>query len=204
MHELVYPLDILFARKRVVRLSEVRMTKLLLFFALLAVATTGGAQYSSQVEKPVSEVQGGRKTIEGFWQDIARRILFARDAPASYVYGQWTLLDPLQTYPTAKLIRRSGTAYELVDLLYDDEYAIKVLSANESGIEFVRSTKLPACAMHHRCRLEGAEMVCSLENICREGGRDVLDWKGEERYVRRVNCERDGSRQAQGIPHRCQ
>lgn len=118
--------------------------------------------------------------------------------------GQWTQLDPLQTYPAAKQIQRAGPTYELVDLLYGDEYVVKAMSANESGIEFVRSTKSPACAMHHKCRLEGAEMVCSLENICREGGRDVLDWKGEERYARRENCERGPRREAQGYPQRCQ
>ncbi len=180
------------------------MRKLHLFFVLLAVATTACAQYSPGIKDLSAEAQGSRQTIEGFWQDTARRILFSRDAPPSYVYGQWTSVDPAQTYPTAKQIRRSGSTYEVVDLLYDDEYVIKVLSANESVIEFVRSAKLPACAMHHRCRLEGAEMVCSLENICREGGRDVLDWKGEERYARRVNCERGPRREAQGIPHRCQ
>lgn len=180
------------------------MRKLPLFLVLLALATTVQAQSLSDVKRPESKEQVGRKTIEGFWQDTARRILFARDAPASYVYGQWTSLDPLQTYPTAKQIRKAGTTYELVDLLYDDEHAIKVMSANESGIEFVRSAQFPSCAMHHKCRLEGGEMFCSLENICREGGRDVLDWKGEERYARRVNCERGPRREAQGIPHGCQ
>ena len=29
------------------------------------------------------------QTIEGYWQDTARRILFSREAPADYVYGRW-------------------------------------------------------------------------------------------------------------------
>jgi len=166
------------------------MRKLQLLLVLLILAATGHAQ--------------SQKTIEGFWQDTARRILFTRDAPASYVYGQWTELDQAQTYPTAKHIVRSGTTFKLVDLLYDNEHAIRVLSARDDGIEFVRSTTTPACGMHHRCRLQGDEMFCSLENICREGGQDVLVWKGEERYARRANCERALRREAQGIPHRCQ
>ena len=181
------------------------MRTLQLLFTLLAMATTAHAQIASEAQKQAGEMQDGRKTIEGFWQDTARRILFARGAPASYAYGQWTSLDPRQTYPTAKQIRRSGTSFELVDLLYDDEYAIRIVSATKEGIEFVRSTKFPACGMRHRCRLDGNvdELFCSLENICQEDGRDVLDWQGEERYARRAHCERDGRRQAQGIPHRC-
>jgi len=142
-------------------------------------------------------------TIEGYWQDVARRVLFTRDAPASSVYGTWVALDQEQTYPSAKQIRKSGTAYELVDLLYDDTYAIKIVSANEHGIEFVRSPNRGACGMRHTCRLEGTELSCSLENICREAGGEVLDWRGEERYVRRAHCERVGRMEAQGIPVRC-
>ena len=59
------------------------MKKLHLLFALLALATTVHAQSSSEVKKPASEAQGGRKTIEGFWQDTARRILFSRMRMAS-------------------------------------------------------------------------------------------------------------------------
>ena len=143
------------------------------------------------------------QTIEGFWQDAERRILFDRRAPASYKYGAWTQLDQEQTYPAAKSIRKSGGRYELIDLLYDEEYAVKVLSANEQSIEFIRSAQFPACAMHHDCRLEGEQLFCALQNVCREDGRDVLDWRGEERYVRRASCERDGKRQLQGIPVKC-
>ena len=162
-------------------------------FALLSIS---GAQAQSQAGK----------SIEGFWQDTARRILFSRDAPPTYEYGRWNSLDQKQTYPTAKEIRRrSATSVELIDLLYDDEYAISTTGATEQGIDFVRSTKFPVCRMHHSCRLDGNgdALFCSLENVCLQGDREVLDWKGEERYARRAHCERDGRRQAQGIPHRC-
>ena len=178
------------------------MKKLEVLFVLLAFATAAFAQSSPEPGKPGGGVQAG-KTIEGFWQDSARRILFSRDAPPAYIYGTWNTLDPQQTYPAAKQIRRSGRSFELIDLLFDDEYTVKVVSAREDGIEFVRSTQSPACGMRHQCRLDGDELFCSLENICREGGRDVLDWRGEERYVRRALCERDGKRQAQGIPVIC-
>jgi hypothetical protein len=175
------------------------MKKIEVLFALLFFATPVMAQSSA---KPGGAQTG--KTIEGFWQDTARRILFSRDAPPAYAYGTWNALDQKQTYPAAKHIRRSGRGFELIDLLYDDENPIKVVSAKEDGIEFVRSTKSPACGMRHQCRLAGDELFCSLENICREGGRDdVLDWRGEERYARRALCERDGKRQAQGIPVWC-
>ena len=148
-------------------------------------------------------VTGHAQTIEGFWQDSERRILFDRAAPASYEYGRWNVLDQQQTYPSAKQIRNSGGRFELVDLLYDDEHAIKVVSADDRAITFIRSAKFPACAMHHSCRLDGEQLFCALENLCLENGREVLDWRGEERYVRRASCERDGRRQAQGIPVKC-
>lgn len=160
---------------------------------MLVLFSISGAQAQSQAAN----------TIDGFWQDMARRILYTRDAPSSFVYGRWIFLDQQQTYPSAKQIRRSGAGYELVDLLYDDNYLIKVVIAKEDSIEFVRSPKWSVCSMRHKCRLDGDELFCSLENMCREGGRDVLDWQGEERYVRRAHCERDGRVQAQGFPHRC-
>src|SRR5918999_369208 len=70
------------------------------------------------------------KTIEGYWQDTARRILFAAEASASYVYGAWTTLDLQQTYPSAKHIRRSANGFELIDLLYDEEHVISVAKAS--------------------------------------------------------------------------
>jgi hypothetical protein len=139
------------------------------------------------------------QTIEGFWQDSARRILYDRAAPASYEYGRWSVLDPQQTYPSAKQIHKSKHGFELIDLLYDDEDTIKVVQANENSIEFIRTSTFTGCSMHHRCALQADEMLCSLENLC----RDVVDWRGEERYVRRASCVRDGRRQAQGIPVKC-
>ena len=144
------------------------------------------------------------KSIEGYWQDTARRILYSREALPGYAYGAWNRLDQDQTYPSAKLIRRSGSAYGVVDLLYDDnEHTIKVVSASDNGIEFIRTLKFPACSMRHSCRLVGDELQCSLENTCEEKGLSVVDWRGEERYARRVLCERDGRRLAQGIPVNC-
>ena len=138
-------------------------------------------------------------TIEGFWQDAARRILFSRNAPPGYSYGRWTALDLQQTYPSAKRIQRSGPTFELTDLLYDQEEIIQVLKATEESIEFTRTSTWSGCSMRHKCSLQSRELFCALENVC----RDVLEWRGEERYVRRASCERDGARQAQGIPVRC-
>ena len=147
---------------------------------------------------------GDSKSIEGYWQDTARRILYPREAPPNYAYGAWNQLDQAQTYPSAKQIRRSSAGYAVVDLLYDDsEHTIKVVSASDSGIEFIRTLTFPACSMRHRCRLDGDELFCSLENTCEEKGKSVVDWRGEERYARRALCERDGRRQAQGIPVNC-
>ena len=144
------------------------------------------------------------QTIEGFWQDSARRILFDRNAPPSYKYGTWNKLDLDQTYPSVKQIRRQSDAYDLVELLYEDtEVSVKVLVVDANSIRFIRTAVFPACAMHHSCRLEGEQLFCALENFCQVGGREVLDWQGEERYVRRASCERDGKRQAQGIPVKC-
>jgi hypothetical protein len=142
----------------------------------------------------------GAQTIEGYWQDTERRILYTPDAPPGYKYGQWTALDQQQTYPSAKQIRRGGGAYELVELLYDDEEVVKVLRASDDRIDFVRTNKLSSCAASHECRLETAErLFCSLETRCAE----QVVWRGEERYERRASCERDGKRQLQGIPVRC-
>jgi len=140
------------------------------------------------------------KTIEGYWQDTARRILFSRDAPPGYKYGEWTALDQKQTYPTAKQIRRSGTGFEVVDLLYDDEEALKVLSASDTSIEFTRTNRLTGCSVHHQCGMDQDRLLCSLKTAC----ADRLVWQGEERYERRASCERTQSRrEAQGIPSVC-
>jgi hypothetical protein len=149
---------------------------------------------------PAQAQSTGGKSIEGYWQDTARRILFSRDAPPGYVYGQWTALDQKQTYPTAKHIRRAGTGFDLVDLLYDDQEAVKVLKASDSSIDFTRTNRWSGCSVLHECGLEQDQLVCSLRTSCADG----LVWQGEERYARRVSCERTQMRpEAQGIPSVC-
>jgi len=145
------------------------------------------------------------KTIEGDWQDTARRILFSSSAPPDYKYGQWTALDPQQTYPTAKQIRRSGSGFEVVELLYDDQEAIKVLKASDSGIEFIRTNHWSGCSALHHCSLESERhLLCAIETKCPKAGIEGLVWQGEERYERRASCERTQSRpEAQGIPSIC-
>jgi hypothetical protein len=140
------------------------------------------------------------QSIEGYWQDTERRILYSPDAPPGYVFGRWTALDQAQTYPAAKSIRRAGDAYELDDLLYDNEEAIKVLRAAPERIDFTRTNRLTSCTTVHACELQAADQLfCALETRCAE----QVVWRGEERYARRATCERDGKRQQQGIPVRC-
>ena len=145
------------------------------------------------------------KTIEGDWQDTARRILFSTSAPPDYKYGQWTPLDRQQTYPSAKQIRRSGSGFDVVDLLYDDQDAIKVLKASDSAIEFTRTTRWSGCSAFHRCGLDGdRQLLCAIETTCPQAGGERVVWKGEERYERRASCERAQARpEAQGIPSVC-
>ncbi len=139
-------------------------------------------------------------TIEGYWQDTERRILYSPDAPPGYVFGRWTDLDPQQTYPTAKHIRRAGAGYELIDLLYDDEEQIKIIRAADERIDFLRTNRLSGCATSHACALNKPDgLFCAVETRCAE----QVVWRGEERYARRASCERDGRRQQQGIPVRC-
>jgi hypothetical protein len=59
------------------------------------------------------------------------------------------------------------------------------------------------CRIEHDCRLGGNELMCSMQTVCQEAGKEVLDWRGDERYVRRAHCERDGRVQAQGFPVKC-
>ena len=144
------------------------------------------------------------QTIEGYWQDTERRILFSADAPPGYVYGRWTALDQAQTYPTAKQIRKSANGYGLVDFLYDEEEVLQVGRATEKSIEFTRTNALSRCVAQHQCELNGAnQLFCALETRCPKGGADEVVWRGEERYARRASCERVEVRRAQGIPHRC-
>jgi hypothetical protein len=114
-------------------------------------------------------------------------------------------LDQQQTYPSAKHIRRSGSGFELVDLLYDEQEAVKVLKATDSEIEFTRTTRWSGCSAYHRCALEGErQLLCSIETKCPQAGSERTFWRGEERYERRARCERTQSRpEAQGIPSLC-
>ena len=178
-----------------------------LYLLMLACLTFSTAVHAQSPDPADSAQARGEKApgIEGYWQDKARRILFARNAPPAYVYGTWALLDPRDMYALAKQIRRIGSGFELIEFQFEaEDYPVSVISAREDAIEFVRTPRWSACSMHHKCRLNGDELVCSLENLCREAGRDVLDWRGEEVYARRVHCERIGLRQGQGIPLRCQ
>jgi len=145
------------------------------------------------------------QSVEGFWQDTERRILFSRDAPPGYVYGGWTKLDQKQTYPTAKHIMKAAGGYDVVELLYDDEEVVKVGRAGVDSIEFTRTNTWSKCAARHSCALAGPnEMLCALETSCPVAGAEQVVWRGEERYARRASCERVEVRRAQGIPHRCQ
>lgn len=143
-------------------------------------------------------------TIEGFWQDVAGRVLSSRHAAPGAVFGTWHERYLDATYPTAKHIRRSGETYELQDMLYDErEYSVQILAATPKTVEFIRTQNWSGCRMRHTCRLEGSELFCSIVNTCREGDQDVHDWSGEERYIRRVHCYRDGKQESQGIPVKC-
>ena len=154
---------------------------------------------SAHAQSPATQT-----TIEGYWQDTARRILFSRDAPPGYEYGEWTALDPRQTYPSAKHIRRSQSGFDLVDLLYDEQEAVQVLRASDSNIEFMRTNRWSGCSVHHRCGMDGDQLLCALSTTCPEKGAERLVWQGEERYERRASCERTQPRpEAQGIPSVC-
>jgi hypothetical protein len=144
------------------------------------------------------------QTIEGFWQDTAGRTTFKRNASPTALYGTWHDREPDATYPRAKLIRKSGSGFDLADLNYDEkEYSVRVVQSDTSRIVFVRTANWSACRTEHDCRLDGSELSCSMQTICQEAGNDVLDWAGDERYVRRAHCERDGGVQFQGIPVKC-
>jgi hypothetical protein len=144
------------------------------------------------------------QTIEGFWQDIAGRTTFKRNVSPTSTYGGWNERELDATYPQAKQIRKSVAGYQLWDLNYDEkEYSQKVLSAGPDRISFVRSANWSACRTQHDCKLDGNGMLCSIETVCPEAGKEVVDWRGEERYIRRAACERDGRVQAQGFPVKC-
>ena len=142
-------------------------------------------------------------TIEGYWQDIAGRTTFKRNASPD-TYGSWHARELDATYPQAKLIVKSGSGFDLTDLNYDEkDYSVRVLRSDTSRIVFARKANWSACRTEHDCRMDGNELYCTMQSICPEGGKDVLDWAGDERYVRRSHCERDGRVQLQGFPVKC-
>jgi hypothetical protein len=81
----------------------------------------------------------------------------------------------------------------------------RTIAATDTTLEFVRTVTWSGCAMHHKCGVQGKEMVCSLENICPDGGKSIVDWRGEERYARRSACERLGGAEMQACisPKEC-
>ena len=165
---------------------------------LCALAFTLLAVYAAQAQSPSA------RSIEGYWQDIAGRIVYKHNATSSEKYGDWYSRALDTTYPKAKLIERSGSTFKIVDLNYDDqEYAVRVVRADANSIEYVRAAKWSPCRMNHACRLSGEEMLCELEYVCLAQGKDFVDWRGEERYIRRDSCVRDGKAQLQGIPVKC-
>lgn len=142
--------------------------------------------------------------VEGYWQDIAGRTTFKRGAAPTVTMGSWYARELDATYPQAKQIRKSERGFDLADLNYDDkEYSVRVLHANESSIAFVRKAGWSSCRTEHVCRLNGAELMCLLQTLCEEAGKDIVDWKGEERYIRRAHCEPGSRTEAQGIPVKC-
>jgi hypothetical protein len=144
------------------------------------------------------------KTIEGYWQDVAGRITFKRNALPADQFGNWYTRELDATYPSAKHIRKSDASYQISDLNYDDrEYKVRVVRAGDDHIDFERSASWSPCRVRHACRLADEGMFCLLENICLDQGIDVVDWRGEERYIRRNLCLPTGGPQAQGIPVTC-
>ena len=169
------------------------MLRIYLLLALLATVAVVNAQQGT--------VAGS--TIEGFWQDIAGRTLYKRNASPTDIVGAWHPRDVGLPYFDTKLIRKSAAGYEMLDMRYGADYAINVVGATEKSIEYVRTTKWSGCRMNHKCNLDGAELYCAIENVCRPQGVDVVEWRGEERYARRSHCEQLDGEQAQGIPTRC-
>ena len=145
------------------------------------------------------------QTIEGYWQDIAGRITFKRNPLPADKYGDWYERALDATYPAAKRIRKAGDSFALEDLNYDErDYTVRVLNASDQQIDFVRAARWSPCRVHHSCRLSGAELFCAMEHVCLEGGREYVDLRAEERFVRRSNCVRTQTRpEAQGFPVAC-
>lgn len=145
------------------------------------------------------------KTIEGYWQDIAGRITFKRNPLPADSYGNWYARSLDATYPSAKHIRRTGSSFEVADLNYDErDYSVRVLQANDHQIDFVRTAKWSPCRVDHSCRLAGEELLCTMVTVCVEQGKEYVDLRAEERFIRRSNCVRNTARpEAQGFPVTC-
>jgi hypothetical protein len=145
------------------------------------------------------------QSIEGYWQDIAGRITFKRNPLSADSYGDWYARPLDATYPAAKHFRRQGASFEVADLNYDDkEYSVRVLSSTEQEIRFVRSASWSSCRVEHVCQLAGADLICTMDTICLEQGKEYVDLRAEERFVRRSSCERTQTRpEAQGFPVVC-
>jgi len=146
-----------------------------------------------------------QSTIEGYWQDIAGRITFKRNPLPADRYGDWYERALDATYPSAKHIRRVGPTYEIADLNYDEkDYSVRVLQAHERQIDFVRKANWSPCRVDHSCRLAGEEMLCAMVTVCVEQGKEYVDLRAEERFVRRHSCTRGTTRpEAQGSPVTC-
>ena len=168
------------------------------YLLVLAVATLLAPAVNAQ--SPAAQ------TIEGYWQDIAGRITFKRNPLPADRYGDWYERALDATYPAAKHIRKAGASFELSDLNYDEnDYPVRVLNATEVEIRFVRSTAWSPCRVDHSCRLAGAELFCASERVCVEDGKEYVDLRAEERFVRRSMCARTQTRpEAQGFPVHCQ
>lgn len=166
---------------------------------LFALAMAGFLAIPAHAQSPASP------TIEGYWQDIAGRITFKRNPLPADRYGDWYQRELDATYPAAKHIRRAGSSFEIADLNYDEnDYSVRVLQADEHQIDFVRKADWSPCRVEHSCRLTGEELRCAMETICVEQGKEYVDLKAEERFIRRKNCVRIGTRpQAQGFPVTC-
>ena len=145
------------------------------------------------------------QSIEGYWQDIAGRITFKRNPLPADTYGGWYERALDQTYPAAKYIRKVGESFELVDLNYDEkDYPIRVLKASAQRIDYVRAMKWSQCQVNHACQLKGSELTCAMEHVCREDGRETVELRAEERFIRRNSCARTQARpEAQGFPVAC-
>jgi hypothetical protein len=161
---------------------------------LLALAVTG-----------LLAIPAHAQSIEGYWQDIAGRITYKRNALPADKYGDWYARPLDATYPSAKQFRRAGPGFEVADMNYDEkDYRVRVLESHEQKVVFERSTSWSPCRVHNTCQLAGDEMLCMMETRCVEKGLEYVDLRAEERFIRRKSCARVGAQpQAQGFPVTC-